>query len=897
MTNASAQLAALKARFIAGLPDRLKRMQALQPSPSAQANFDSKHLQREAHSLVGAAGIHGLDALASSAARLNQALLHQEPAEFISSRLTQLAESIQQVSSPLPPKVTPVSEAQTRIAVICQGDDERESLRALLEGADWIVDTWADPNMAKAQGKSEPSPYVLLLSLQFGASTSQGLQAIGAAAKQWPQAAILVTTAHSDLFTRLAALRAGAASVMVKPFEPEALLQRIQQLRSDLDRTDPVLVVTPHEAAANPGDAIGTPWPAHWHMVHSVAALSAALDQGKYEAIVLSGQLPDVAPDELTILLLDGPSGVRMPVVWHTPHPGPYLHAQAACAGASAVVDAQQPLFVLVAVVGQHTRQAHIQNERMQRLQSALYERNQQQMALDHHATVSIADAHGLVIDTTPQHARLTGRELEHLMGAHLCEPRSGKAPPELPPIALQTARDKGIWQGRLQLTKMDQSPCWVDATLVPFVDPGGDVYRYLLARSDVTRQVLNGQTIERLRQAELDTASIIQSTLLVPPLPHCPSGVSVAARFQASVGVAGDFHELLEHQPGVFDVLIGDVMGKGVPAGLIGAAVKLELVRCLAELRTSHLGELVPPATIVQALHQRLTPRLMTLDTYVTLSYLRLEPAQHRLTSVGCGHPQTLVVHGGTAHPLPNNNLPLGILADENYTETVHELPPGATVVMYSDGLTEATNSVGEAFGPQRLMQAVCKLAEGHSDARLTANGLLDRIHTYSCATKSTPLTLANETPLSDDQTLVVLRVPLAGEQLFSLPRSLHITKLLRQTVSTCEALREAGDSARDRLCIAAVEVFSNIVRHGQASQDDPTINLSIARSKEGFDLELTDSGTPYLFTGQHTPSDPQTGAEGGYGIALIRAACDEVRYTSLHGINRCWLRIAPDA
>lgn len=888
MNTPSPQLAALKARFIGGLGARLQRMQT-QLAASA-ADGPSPALQREAHSLVGAAGIHGLEALATSAARLNHALVHHKPVEAITAHLNQVAEAIAQVTSlsTPPPNLAPVRGPHARIMVICQGEDERESLRSMLEAADWAVDAWPDPHTARTQGEQQPIPQVLVLGLQFGAGTAAGLQAIETATRHWPQVPVLVTTAHSDLSTRLAALRAGAAGVMVKPFAPEELLQRIQHIQrpqAGTGTTAPSVIVVSPAPPGTATQATVTPWPTHWPVVHSMDALSEALDRQAFGAVVLDGAIDGVSPAELTTLLQDGPCCGRLPVIWRTPSPDAQLQALAAQVGAAGVVDAHHPPGVLLAMVGHHTRQAQVHQDRMQRLQSALYELNQQRMALDHHATVSIADAQGHVVDASPRHARLTGFSPEQLIGAHLCEPRPGKAPPELPATALQVARDTGLWQGRLELRKADHSPCWVDATLVPFVDPAGRVYRYLLARSDVTRQVASDQAIEQLREAEMATASAIQSTLLVPPLPHCPAGVSVAARFQASGGVAGDFHELIELGPGVFDVLLGDVMGKGVPAALIGAAVKLELARCLSELSTRSPGQLTPPAAIVRALHQRLTPRLMALDTYVTLSYLRVEAAEHRLTSVGCGHPNTLLVHSGVALPLPNANLPLGILADEDYAQTEHDLPPGATLVLYSDGLSEATNSQGEAFGTERLAQAVIELTDGHADARLTADGLLARVHAHAQA----------ETH-RDDQTLVVLRTPAAGEVLASLPRSLAAIPALRHAIATCPAVASASEAVQDKLCLAAVEVFSNTVRHGQPTDGDTTIGLAVRHDTSGHWLELTDIGTPFGGAGERALPEPDTWAEGGYGLPLIHATCNEVRFVSQHGLNRCTLRIGPD-
>jgi len=901
MNHTSPQLAALKAKFIDGLGARLARMQSLLATEDHTSN--AKTLQREAHSLVGAAGIHGLDEVAHAAACLNQALVNGQGANELKGQLLALAERIRQLSSPAPlPESAPV-EQHIRVALICQGEDERASLQSLLTEAGCSVDAWASPAEAAWQRRPDQLPDVLILGMQFGNGTEAGLQAINQAASQWSCVPVIVTTAHRDLSVRLAALRAGAAAVMIKPFAAEELLQRISHIKAGGAPCEPVVVLEPPPVGQTGGPTGGQPpsqpagrtWPAHWRVVHSISALSATLQHQPTSAVVLHGKLADTTPAELTTLLQDGPNGTGLPVVWCIQRPDPALHVLAAQVGAAAVVDADLPLPVLTAVVSQHTRRAQTQHDRMQRLHDAMYELNRQRIALDHHAAVSIANAEGVVIETSARHARLTGHAIGHLIGAHLSEPRPGKAEPELPGSALLTAKAEGVWRGRIQLTRADGAPCWADATLVPFVNPQGQVYRYLLARSDVTQQVLDTLTLDRMRQAEMDTASTIQSTLLVPPLPHCPAGVSVAARFSASSGVAGDFHELIELQPGVFDVLVGDVMGKGVPAGLIGAAVKLELARCLSDLGTFQAGELAQPAAIVKALHQRLAPRLMALDTYVTLSYLRVEPGKQRLTSVGCGHPQTLLVHDGVALSLPNNNLPLGVLPDDTYIQSEHRLPPGATLVMYSDGLTEAIDADGEAFGTERLEQTACELAPRYADARLTADGLLARVHAHvrGTAKAGSDTADATEAQQADDQTLVVLRIPDTGEHFESLPRSLAALSSLRQAIATCAPLQHTTDAVRDRLCLAAVEAFSNTVRHGHPTREDTTIGLSVSGGNGVFELTLTDIGTPFSPPDTPLQPDPCSGAEGGYGLALIAASCDEVRYAHRHGINVCQLRI----
>jgi DNA-binding NarL/FixJ family response regulator len=187
-----------------------------------------------------------------------------------------LADRIREVATPAPPDAVGQAGNRARVAVICQGDDERTSLCSLLHDADCTVDAWSDPASAASHHPPAPTPDVLVLSLQFGEGTDAGLQAIETARRHWPGVPVLVTTAHRDLATRLAALSAGAAGVMVKPFAAEELLQRIGHLRVGDPPPDPVVVVEPGGNQPDADASEARTWPAHWQVVHSIAALSAA---------------------------------------------------------------------------------------------------------------------------------------------------------------------------------------------------------------------------------------------------------------------------------------------------------------------------------------------------------------------------------------------------------------------------------------------------------------------------------------------------------------------------------------------------------------------------------------------------------------------------------------------
>jgi sigma-B regulation protein RsbU (phosphoserine phosphatase) len=182
--------------------------------------------------------------------------------------------------------------------------------------------------------------------------------------------------------------------------------------------------------------------------------------------------------------------------------------------------------------------------------------------------------------------------------------------------------------------------------------------------------------------------------------------------------------------------IAVGDVCGKGIPAALF-MAVAVTLLRTLAR-------QVEAPDEILRRLNEELAvqnPREM----FVTLVCLDVRPG--RVTCANAGHDVSLLVGAGAPRPVfPSTGTVLGLFPGRTYTREALELPPGATLLLYTDGVTEARDKGQELFGEGRLH--ACFAEGGEATARGSVERLLRHVHDFA----------AGAAP-SDDITILALR------------------------------------------------------------------------------------------------------------------------------------------
>jgi sigma-B regulation protein RsbU (phosphoserine phosphatase) len=236
---------------------------------------------------------------------------------------------------------------------------------------------------------------------------------------------------------------------------------------------------------------------------------------------------------------------------------------------------------------------------------------------------------------------------------------------------------------------------------------------------------------------AELDVARALQIAILPASFPPA-RGCDGAARMIPATTMGGDFYDFIELPGGRIGIVMADVSGKGVPAAFFMAVSRTSL-RDLAPAHTS------PGACLAQANEELCGQN--PLDLFVTVFYCIFDPLTGTLCYANGGHNPPYLRHAdGSVDPLNGSGgLVLGAMRSMEYPDHSIRLSPGDCLVLYTDGVTEAFNTVNEAYGEGRL---ITEIRSGGSGASAT---LVDRI----CRSVGA---FAGAAPQSDDITLVVL-------------------------------------------------------------------------------------------------------------------------------------------
>src|SRR4029453_11208022 len=250
---------------------------------------------------------------------------------------------------------------------------------------------------------------------------------------------------------------------------------------------------------------------------------------------------------------------------------------------------------------------------------------------------------------------------------------------------------------------------------------------KYLVGISeDITERKRAQEELARAREQEVEIGFKIQQTLLLDQPPRNVPGVRVAALTIPSQRIDGDFYDFFKHRDDCLDVIVGDVMGKGIPAALLGAATKSPFLQALSRLLSLGTpGTLPEPKDIVTLAHSEVARQLIELESFWTFSYARFDLGNRRVDFVDCGHTTTIHYQASTrtCAMLQGMNLPLGVREREIYDQGRVSLEPGDVLLFYSDGLTETRNDQGELFGIERLAECV------RTHGQLEPEALIDEI------------------------------------------------------------------------------------------------------------------------------------------------------------------------
>ena len=245
-------------------------------------------------------------------------------------------------------------------------------------------------------------------------------------------------------------------------------------------------------------------------------------------------------------------------------------------------------------------------------------------------------------------------------------------------------------------------------------------------------------QTVSSRRQ-ELTLAGRVQASLLPEQPPEIP-GWQITATWRPARETSGDFYDFVSLPNGRLGIVVADVVDKGMGAALL-MALSRTLIRTYATEFPNH------PEHLLQVTNQRI---LTDIDAglFVTLFYGVLDPAAGNLTYSNAGHPHPYLITPGetpTFTTLPDSGMPLGVSEEAEWQPSSVDIPHGATLLLYTDGVLEAQNQRGEFLGEEG-MQGIIQSQMGYS-AQAVQDALLSGVNAFT-----------GPEPQVDDITLMVL-------------------------------------------------------------------------------------------------------------------------------------------
>lgn len=247
-------------------------------------------------------------------------------------------------------------------------------------------------------------------------------------------------------------------------------------------------------------------------------------------------------------------------------------------------------------------------------------------------------------------------------------------------------------------------------------------------------REIIEMKRIEQ----ELVLAREIQQNFY-PNIPDNYGGVEIAASNRMCEAVGGDYLDYFPLPDGRFMILLGDVSGKGIGAALVMSSLH---ATCRALIRHVHSLE-----KIASILNETLV-ETTGAATFVTLMVVLVDPVRHRIHYINAGHNPSLYIDcTGVASLIDaGGGPPIGLFSSMAYSREIHEVDKTSTVVIYTDGISEAEDLEGEQFGMERLTSLVQTHRLG------TAADVHNQI-------RSALKEFTGDQPAHDDSTLIVLR------------------------------------------------------------------------------------------------------------------------------------------
>ena len=392
-------------------------------------------------------------------------------------------------------------------------------------------------------------------------------------------------------------------------------------------------------------------------------------------------------------------------------------------------------------------------------------------------------------------------------------------------------------------------------------------------------REALRTRTAYLALQRDLQLATRVQRSFL-PGERFSAPGVEIHATMHTAKEVGGDFYDFFaldEHRVGI---VIGDVVGKGVPASLF-MAVTRTVIRATAQ----HLEE--SPGQCLRVVNDTLVDATRE-DVFVTVFYGVYDRRDGSLVYSNGGHNPPVLVAPDRADLLPlTGGVALAMFDGLSYDEGRVEVPPGGKLFLYTDGVTESVSTREDEFGEQRMKENLLASAcRGPGD---TIEEMLRAVEGFAGTAPQfddiAMLVLGRDTP---EDTIIVRRFSLRNDRT-------EIPRLAREIEAFAEA-GSIGPADVGQLQLALEEAITNTMDYGLPVGGVYEIDIRATVEDGLVEVAVEDDGVAYDPIAETPEFDPDQSMEerriGGVGVHLVRTLMDEVDYLRVGDRNRLTVR-----
>ncbi|MEW5819376.1 MAG: SpoIIE family protein phosphatase [Cyanobacteriota bacterium] len=407
--------------------------------------------------------------------------------------------------------------------------------------------------------------------------------------------------------------------------------------------------------------------------------------------------------------------------------------------------------------------------------------------------------------------------------------------------------------------------------------------------------EAIKKTTAEKERYAqELQIAAEIQQSILpqkFPPFPDIENRIDLYGITKPAREIGGDYYDFFRIANDRIALVVADVSDKGAPSSFFMAMTRM-LVR---EIATRGMA----PAEIM-----RRTNHMLATDNphcmFVTLIYAEYNINTGYMRMINAGHNPPLHLHanGKISEISLKRNLPLGIDSGTHYVADEYLLPTGDTLLLYTDGVTEATDLQDKQFGLNRFKEILFTHSVG--DSKEIVNNILKEIDEFSSGADQ-----------HDDITLMCLKHKLIigaeklgqkelPEDTVSLRLPANTNVLEKLACATTSVAKEIGfdDKAINKINLALDEIVTNVIMHAYGENSKENFLVELIPRIDGVFVRVTDYGKPFNFDDKLNAYNSEDASIdqsiGGIGLYLAKQSTDEIWYEpeTLEGNRVCFIK-----